>query len=395
MTKIIIVVSLINPLLCAYLRLIGFGYYRVVFLMLMIVTFTFISNNTYISIPISVISIGISYFLEYVSLFIMSIIFYLLGFRNIYFINELVVCILQFILSFLIMKIKRLKNGLTFFENNSNFGIGLLISGPIIVLFSIHKDFLSYQIKTMIAFGIIISSIGLFLWIRSAFIRHYRKRLKLRAEEYSKIELAEKSKEIEKLTSENTSLSSIIHLDNHIIQTIETELKELNSPEATEKLLTAVNQRNEYANDTLVKSKNLPTTGNTDIDAALADLYIKAASRGIDYNLNADCDINYLINNLISKDDFEFLLRETITNAIVSIENNPDSPGRILIDISQPNDIYELTVMDNGSTKDGINSISEIIEKSNASILTKKFDDNDSFTNSITVRFDGLNNNTQ
>jgi hypothetical protein len=293
------------------------------------------------------------------------------------------------------MKIKRIRNGLVFFNNKNNFGIGLLISGPIFALASLSKENFSLDAVAFVLLGILLFIAGLFLWIRSAFTRYYRKRLKLRAEEYSKNELAEKSKEIEKLTSENTSLSSIIHLDNHIIHTIETELKKLNSPEATEKLLNAVNQRNEYVNDVLIKSKNLPSTGSAEIDAFLADLYIKAASRGIDYNLNVDCDINYLLNNLISKDDFEILLRETITKSIVSVENNPDTPGRILINISQPSDIYELTIMDNRINKDDNVSISEIIEKSNASILTKNFDDNDSFTKSITIRFDGLNTNTQ
>jgi hypothetical protein len=287
------------------------------------------------------------------------------------------------------MKIKRFKNGLLFFDNKNNFGIGLLICGPLTILFSLHKDYLSIQFKTIIVFGILISAIGLFIWIRSAITKHYRKRLKLRAEEYSKIELTEKEKEIERLSDENTSLSSIIHLDNNIIQSIESELKALNNTNLTDKLLTSINQRNEYVNDLLIKSKNLASTGNAEIDAVLLDLYIKSASRGIDYNLSADCDINYLINNIISVSGFEALLRNLIANSIVDIENNPDTPGRISIKISQPNDIYELTIMDNGVFNDN-NSIPDIVEKSNASILINKFDNNDSFTKAITIRFDGV-----
>lgn len=76
----------------------------------------------------------------------------------------------------------------------------------------------------------------------------------------------------------------------------------------------------EYSKTELTeKSKNLPSTGNADIDAVLANLYIKAASLRIDYNLNKDCDINNPLNNLISKDYFVILLRKTITNSIISI----------------------------------------------------------------------------
>lgn len=354
-----------------------------------LVLFILKKDKYYISIPIYFISVGLSYCLEIICVFSLGTLFYCFGYREINLITEATSLLLQILLSILFMKIKRLKNGFTFLENKNNFGIGLLISGPIIILTNFQKEHMDNLTLTIFTVGIFISAIGLFLWIRSAFKRYYRKRLKLRAEEYSKIELTEKEKEIEMLSDENTSLSSIIHLDNHIIQSIESELKALNSTELTDKLLTSINQRNEYVNDLLIKSKNLASTGNADIDAVLLDLYIKSASRGIDYNLSADCDINYLLNNIISVSDFEALLRNLITNSIVDIENNPDTPGRISIKISQPNDIYELTVMDNGVFNDN-NSIPDIVEKSNASILINKFDNNDSFTKSVTIRFDGV-----
>ena len=392
----ITIIAIMIPVFSSFMFNSEIIFYRFIFMLLTIISFIVLNPKKYYStIPTSVISVGISYGIEIISVILISTVYFIFGYHDPTLLSDIFTALTQVIITYLLMKIKRLRNGLVFFNNKNNFGLGLLISGPIFILASMSKEKFSLDTVAFVLLGIIIFIVGLFLWLRSAFTRYYRKRLKLRAEEYSKVELSEKAEEIEKLLAENASLSSIIHLDNHIIQIIETQLKELNSPEATEKILTAVNQRNEYVNDKLIKSKNMPSTGSAEIDAVLAGLYIKSASRGIDYNLNTDCDINYLLNNLISKDDFEILLREIITNSIVSVENNPDTPGRILIKISQPNDIYELTIMDNGITKDDINSISEIIKKSNASILTKNFDDNGSFTNSITVRFDGLNNNTQ
>lgn len=379
------------PFICSLLRFAQFPYHRIVFLLLSVLAFLILDKRFYVTIPNCFIAIGISCCFEIISALVLSIVFYAFGFREIWIINELCSTMLQIILTILFMKIPRMKNGFSFFENKNNFGIGLLISGPIIVLISLRKETISNFPLTIIAVGMFVSIIGLFIWIRSSFRRYYRKRLKHRAEEYSKIELAEKQSRIEKLLNENTSMSSIIHLDNHIIQSIETEINKLNNSELTDKLLISINQRNEYVNDTLLKSKNLPSTGSVNIDAVLTDLYIKAASRGIDFNLNADCDINYLLNNIITKDDFETLLRNTITTSIVDIENNPDTNGKILIIISNPNDIYEFTIMDNGVAKDeNIESISDIIERSKASIKTNEFDNNDSFTKSLTIRFDGL-----
>ena len=379
----------------AMLRINEFPFYRLLFLIFVVASFCFIKiDNFFYILPISIIAIGISYFIELISVLILSIILFIMGFREIYIINDILSLIIQLSLVLFLLKIKRIRNGFPFFEDKSNFGIGLLISAPVILVTSLQKENANENVLTLIVFATLVFSIGIFFWIRSAITKHYRKRLKLRAEEYSKIELTEKEKEIERLSDENTSLSSIIHLDNHIIQSIESELKALNNTNLTDKLLTSINQRNEYVNDLLIKSKNLASTGNAEIDAVLLDLYIKSASRGIDYNLNTDCDINYLLNNIIPVSDFEALLRNLITNSIVDIENNPEIPGRISIKISQPNDIYELTVMDNGVFNDN-NSISDIVEKSNASILINKFDNNDSFTKSLTIIFDGLKNNTE
>lgn len=386
-----IISSFVIPLFCAYLRINNVFYYKFIYMALTLIILFFVNRNKYYnSIPLYFISIGLSYGVEIISILIFVTLFYFVGYYEVDLLTQTCTSCFQLILTYFFMKLKRIKNGFTFLENKNNFGIGLLISGPIIILTNFQKEHMDNLTLTIFTVGIFISAIGLFLWIRSAFKRYYRKRLKLRAEEYSKIELAEKGKEIEKLSDENTSLSSIIHLDNHIIQSIESELKALNNTNLTDKLLTSINQRNEYVNDLLIKSKNLASTGNAEIDAVLLDLYIKSASRGIDYNLSADCDINYLINNIIPVSDFEALLRNLITNSIVDIENNSDTPGRISIKISQPNDIYELTVMDNGVFIDN-NSIPDIVEKSNASILINKFDNNDSFTKSVTIRFDGMN----
>lgn len=392
--KALIVVSgIFTPCFCAYLRSISFTYYRFIFVILLIITCMLLDkNNLYLSFSVCVLSIAISYCLELISILLLITPFYLFHYYDTNIFTTLCSSVLQITLTYFFLRLKRIKNGFSFVNDRLSSGITLFACGSIIILLSIQKETISKLSLTFLSIGMFISIIGIFLWIRSAFKRYYRKRLKLRSEEFSKLELAEKDKEIEKLSDENTSLSSIIHLDNQIIQTIETELNKLNNTEPANKLLISISQRNDYVNSVLIKSKNLASTGNAGVDAVLLDLYIKAASRGIDFNLNTDCDINYLINNIITNNDFEALLRELITNSIIAVKNNPKITGRISINISQPNDIYELTVMDNGSFIDN-NSIPDTIEKSKASITTNHFENNDSFTKSVTIRFDGLNMN--
>lgn len=391
----IIISSIATSLLCSFLKIQNSSLNGFVFVMLeMLSLFLLDRRNYYNNIPIMVVSIGLSFSIEIVSIFSVGTILYLFNYLSTNIVSDICVSLFQVLLTLLFIRIKRFKNGLLFFYNKDNFGIGLLLVGPVILLPSLHTGYMSNYLRAIIVVLLCISSIGLFLWLRSAITRHYRKKLKLRAEEYSKLELAEKAKEIEKLSNENASLSSIIHLDNYLINELETTLKN-KSDDAINNLLSLSKQRTEFVNNKIINDKLLPTTGNSEIDTVITDIYIKAASHRIDFNLNVDCDINYLIHNIIEQPDFEELIRSCITNSIVDIENNPDTIGKILITITKPNDIYEFTIMDNGIVKDNKNkSISQIIDKSNASIKTNKFDNNDSFTKSITIRFDGLKNNT-
>lgn len=392
----IIFYIIIIPTLSALLKSINFPLYGFVFLFLTIISFASLKKQKYYQlVPTIVLSLGVQYFIEVLSIIVLITPFYLCKYYDVNLITELCTSCLEVLFTFLFIRIKRIKNGLSFLSKKNYFGFSLLIAGPTLFLINIQKDYFSSYYLTIIAICFFISAIGLLLWIRSAITSYYRKKLKVRAEEYSKIELAEKQEEIEKLTNENASLSSIIHLDNHLINMLEITLENYKNDNSVNDLLILSKQRNEYVNSKIINEKLLPTTGNIEIDSAISDMYIKAASRGIDFTLNVDCDINYLIHNIIEQADFEELIRSCITNSIVDIESNPDAIGKIIIKISQPNDIYEFTIMDNGVTNDNnTKAISEIIDKSNASIKTNTFDNNDSFTKSLTIRFDGLKNNT-
>ena len=383
---------------CSFLEASNIPFYILLFIILTIISVLIKFKRYYLFIPASFISSGISYFFEIIGVIIIGSIFYFFKCDGPDIFSDILTSIIQLSLTILLFKIKRMASGFRFFENKNNFGVGLLISGPILVLEGIYKKNLELNTNAFLLFALLISAFGLFLWIRSAITRYYRKSLKAKAEEYSKLELAEKKKETEKLLNENLTLSSIIHLDNYLIDTLETTLNILHTNPENSKAINTLRiltkQRNEFVNDKIIKDKILPTTGNSVIDTVFTDIYIKSVSRGIDFNLNVDCDVNYLIHNIIEQADFENLIRSITTNSIVDIESNPDTNGKIMITLTMPNDIYEFTILDNGVvSEDNINSILETINKSNASIRIKEFNNMDSFTKAITIRFDGLRNN--
>ena len=124
--------------------------------------------------------------------------------------------------------------------------------------------------------------------------------------------------------------------------------------------------------------------------------------------------IHYLVNNLITQTDLETLLCDHIKDAIIAINFGEDIKGKILVTITMNDDIYEISIMDNGvdfevdtlaklglervtTHKDtggkgiGFMTTFETLKKSNASLIITEYKTKTPFSKSITFRFDGLN----
>lgn len=320
------------------------------------------------------------------------------------------------------MHLRRLKNGLSFFYNKDNLGIGLIISGFIITaVFLSNQIYITNSILTILMIGSFISSIGLFLWIRKSITEHYRKKLQAKADEHYQNTLTEKEQQIEHLNNSNAFLSKIVHRDNHIMSSLQhtiTKYKVSDNPNEREKLLNEILTLAQERSDLIVKeqvnTKVLPTTGISLINGALSNMYIKATAHNIDFNLIINQDIHYLVNNLITQTDLETLLCDHIKDAIIAINSNEDIKGKILVTITMNDDIYEISIKDNGvefevdtlaklgleritTHKDtggngiGFMTTFETLKKSNASLIITEHKTKTPFSKSITFRFDGLN----
>lgn len=381
------------------------------------------NKNVKNSINSSIISIGLTYCFRGISILIFGIIASLLNYEKTNILVSLIIAVLQVVLVYFAMKSKRINSSLKILNNKNNIGLLLFISGFVIVFSCLgtQEKYVSFEIISILYVGICISAIGLFLWIRKSITEHYRKKLQAKADEYYQNTLTEKEQQIEQLNNSNAFLSKIVHRDNHIISSLQhtiTKYKVCDNPNEREKLLNEILTLAQERSDLIIKeqinTKVLPTTGISVIDGALSDMYIKATAHTIDFNLIINQDIHYLVNNLITQTDLETLLCDHIKDAIIAINSGVDIKGKILVTITMNDDIYEISIKDNGidfeidtlaklglervtTHKDtggsGIGFITtiETLKKSNASLIITEYKTKTPFSKSITFRFDGLN----
>lgn len=387
-----------------------------VFLILMV------SKKSLILIPISIIITGISYCIKTLCMVIIVLLFWSINFEDDTSIFGISILILNISLTIFLSRLNRFKSISTFINSKNNLGIGLIISGFIIIAINLNNFSKTTNIVlSFLIIGLLVSSIGLFLWIRKSITEHYRKKLQAKADKHYQNTLAEKEQQIEQLNNSNSFLSKIVHRDNHIMSSLQhtiTKYKDCDNPIEKEKLMNEILTLAQERSDLIVKeqanTKVLPTTGISLIDGALSNMYIKATAHNIDFNLIINQDIHYLINNLITQTDLETLLCDHIKDAIIAINSGEVIKGKILVTITMNDDIYEISIKDNGvdfevdtlaklglervtTHKDiggsgiGFMTTFETLKKSNASLIITEHETKTPFSKSITFRFDGLN----
>lgn len=377
-------------------------------------------SNRNKSLIIAFVSTSYAHVLKISSYFVVSTVLYILfgPIQNI--IPYIMICIVSILMNFIIMKIKRLKNGIQFFEKTENLGIGIVVSGVIFLIviigFGKNPDVLFF---TLVTLGIVISGFGLYMWIRKGITKHYREKLQLKSDIYYKEQLEQKEDEIEQLNRSNEYMSKIVHRDNHLMSSLSTAIdkyKKTNSDDDKEKLLdemqTLINECGELIQTELKESKLFPSTGNTLIDSAINDLYIKAAAHGIDFNLAVSKTVDEVIGKYISQTDLQTLICDHIKDAIIAVDAKSENGGKILIDLSMQDGNYAVTFFDsgvdfdidtlaklgkervtthadNGGSGIGFMTTFETLRKSYASLIITEFENKSPFSKSVSISFDG------
>ena len=396
---------------------------NLIFTLLTIGYYVFLYKKTIIINLFSIMtSIGCTYCIYYTTTLGIGIISWFLNYHETNIIIITVISLFLLINTYFLLKTRRIRNGISYLLKKSNWGIGFFILGIIIIIVNLgeNSDF-SKNIFTIFIVGIVLSGIGLFLWIRKSITEHYRKKLQAKADEHYQNTLAEKDEHIEQLSNSNAYLSKVVHRDNHLMSALQYSIEQYkNCDDETEKqkildeIFTLTNERKDLLLKEQQTNKILQTTGSAVIDGALGNMYVKATAHNIDFNLVVNDEVHYLINNIITQTDLETLLCDHIKDAIIAIDSDYSISGKILVTIGMVENIYEISIKDNGVDFD-INTLSklgiervtthkenggsgigfmttfETLNKTGTSLIITEYETKVPFSKSITFRFDGLN----
>lgn len=386
-----------------------------------ILSFLLVSNtNKNNCLLVGLITTSYAHILKSASYIITSIIVYSISGAILNIVPHIITCIISVIINLLFMKIRRLKNGVRFFEKTENLGIGLILSG--IVYLSIlteYENSTNLILVAVIVFGVAFLGFGLYLWIKKSITKHYRENQQLKSDIQYKKQLEQKEAEIEQLNRSNDFLSKVVHRDNHLMSSLSTAIdtyKKTKSDDNKEKLLdeikTLINERGELIQTELKESKLFSSTGNSLIDSAINDLYIKAAAHGMDFNLSVSKTVDEIIGKYISQTDLQTLICDHIKDAIIAVDAKNENNGKILVELSMENDNYTITIFDsgvdfeidtlaklgkervtthadNGGSGIGFMTTFETLRKSYASLIITEFENKTPFSKSVSIRFDG------
>lgn len=393
------------------------------FIIITCVSFIIISHKGSISsIPLSLVTISISYCVEYFSVFLAGSLLYIFGYRNNDIISTICTSVFQILLSTIIVRIKPFRKFFSYIGNENNFGFGLLISSYVLTFYMVlaNYDQMGYNEKTILALGIPMAAVGLVLWIKSIVERHYKRVIADRADQYTQQEIADKDAYIQQLEAEVATLAKQLHRDNHLLSSLDRSAQMLvttDSAQEREKLVDEIHTLYRERNDMITKdqqaNKLLPSTGISLIDGALSDMYVKATAHGINFDLIVSEPIHYLVNNIISQTDLQTLLCDHIKDAIIAIDAADITNGKILVTIEKNEGIFEISIRDNGVdfeldtlAKLGIERVTthaddggsgigfmttfETLAKAKGSLIITEYKIKTPFSKAVTFSFDGL-----
>ena len=399
-------------------------YTIVSYIIITCVSFTILSaKNEKASIPLLLISIAISYFVEYFSVIVSGTLLYFLGYREKNIVSTLFIAIFQICITLIIVRSKPFISLFRYLGRDDNLGVGLLISSYTIVFYLLLAQYekIGSDTGVILSLGIPLALTGLILWIRSIVKRFYKNMLQGRMDEYTKHELEDKDKRIERLEAEVASLAKQVHRDNHLMASVDRSMQSLaecDSAEQREQIIGEIHTLYLERNDSIAKeqqkNKILPSTGISLIDSSLSELYVKAAARGISFDLSVSEELHYLVNNIISQTDLQTLICDHVKDAIIAVEASGTTNGRILVTIEKNDSIFEISIRDSGidfeadtlakigkeqvtthadSGGSGIGFMTtfETLRKTKGSLIITEYQQKTPFSKSVTFVFDGLN----
>lgn len=239
---------------------------------------------------------------------------------------SLFVYLLQLTIFFGLLHIKRFKKYLSSAER-SDLDTVLILSIVVLIAASLLNMGTEYS-KTVSILVVATFSSGLLLvfGIKKHISYVYAKRVNMRNEEILQATVKKLEQDIYYLKKDNEKMSAVIHRDNKILPTMQNAVKkvvEKHTDDNQKELLATLKKL--YAERTALlddgTDKDFPSTGDLQVDSAVAYLSQKAQSVGVDFFFFFTGDPIVYPDGRGVEDDFLTLLLDLGENAIISAKN--------------------------------------------------------------------------
>lgn len=374
-------------------------------------------KNIYTSVRVSLLSIGISYFLFALSSVLLFPLLLITSMSTkdtqlYHTITMPVCCLLLVLLMFLLFKIPRFKKGIPDIEKKFSDGIGTFVSLMILIISSMFFEAgEKLLLPTLLLIFTLILGIIIYAWWRKYISNNYIIKSLHRTITALEDTIAHQEKEIDRL-------AKIIHKDNKLIPALELSVKETitnASPEKSTHLINELNfltaERKNILHNYETSYKTLPKTGIFSTDTIINYLYKKAIDHNINFDISIIGNICYMTENIVDERDLNTLLADIGENAIIATQNVQQR--NILLSIGIKNDIYYFDFFDSappfdpkvienlgkrkytthkadGGSGIGFMTTEEFLRKYNASLEIEELTNNALFTKRVSILFDSL-----
>ena len=340
-------------------------------------------------------------------------------------INFMLIALIDIILMLFFLKMKRLKNGLVFLNNNvCNNYIDIIvinISMTIILAYCILGNY--YGNLTMnLTVSFVILTIIMFIMIQKTLILYYKQKLLEKTMADYEEEIKQKDEIIKELSEEKFKISKVNHEFYNRQKSLEKAVKDFINNTSTEmgNELTIINKINnlskEYSNkmEKIKQVEKLPLTDVEEIDEMFKYMQSECIKNNIDFRLKIEGNIISLINNIIEKDRLVTLIGDHLRDAIIAINSGTNKFKSIIAILGIKDKYYEFCVYDTGvefeietllklglepvtthkntgGTGIGFISTFETINKCKASLIIQERNrkNTNDYTKAVIIRFDG------
>ncbi len=388
----------------------------------------YISTKTpfHTTITTIILAFSFSYSFMIISSVLIGVIIIPIAYNDSLFLPQIICFVLQLILMRIPFYFKRLKNGMPFLRN-ANYSVpGMFFSFMFIIASIILNDKHYKTFSILIVYIMLLLSLLIYYYWRNSLTKTYMDKLKDRNILNLNQQIAQQSEEIIRLKKENEQLSKIVHKDNKLIPTLEHSVHTFiannsitdqdilfEGNQIIERLSTLSKERRELIKEQDTLCQQLTLTNVLSIDQYLKYFQSEAIKNNIGFQANIDCDVPYLIENIIEEYDLETLLQDLLDDAFHATQANN---GRyILLSIGIVSNIYTISIFDSGvpfttevlckwgleqiTTREsdggsdiGMMNTYETLQKYNASFIIHELGtDSHTFTKEVTISFNNRN----